>query len=403
MTHSFSDDAPQDRAADSSLPPYGRLTAAPATFRAFGWRDAIAQGLYQSQVLRCIQAFSDGFQLAFVRGSSWPRCQRVKTGRYVILCYHRVGIGGIPFYSELSTELFEAQMCYLRKRFRVLSLEEVCSRLADPTATDSGVAVTFDDGYRDIYSNAFPTLQKYRIPATVFLTVNSIETGQVAWYDRIFLALQAIPSERLELELDRLRQFNLSSFENRLAAAQEIVSALRGLPDERRRECCSTIEKHARLPEKELDNRMLDWRHVQTMQRAGISFGSHTMTHPVVSRLTFADMETELTESKRILESKLDRPVLDFAFPFGKLADCGLETAWPVLSRCGYRSAATTELGVNTRAAHTAALYRAQIGEERSLAMFALRLNQLFLFGHSVGQASGPRSAFPAECGGRVQ
>jgi len=360
--------------------------------RRFEWREGIAQGLYHSGLLRLMQSFSGSFQLQFVQGSSWPRWQRVTTPKYVILCYHRIGTGGVPFYSELPTELFEAQMCYLKKRFRLFSLEEVCRGLQDPASADFGVAVTFDDGYRDTYTNAFPILQRYQIPATVFLTVDSIETGQVAWYDRIFLILQVLSAGTLELELDRPRQFELSSREARIVTALEIVSLLRTLPDRRRRECCTDLEKRVKLPQKELANRMLDWHQVQTMKRAGISFGSHTMTHPVVSRLTPVEMEKELTESKRILETKLDCPVLDFAFPFGKLEECGLEITSPVMSRCGYRSAATTELGVNTRAMNTFALYRAQIGGERNLAMFAFRLHQLFLF---AGSASPPANSKP--------
>jgi peptidoglycan/xylan/chitin deacetylase (PgdA/CDA1 family) len=366
--------------------------------RRFEWREGIAQGLYHSGLLRLMQSFSRSFQLQFVQGSSWPRWQRATTPKYVILCYHRVGTGGVPFYSELSKELFEAQMAYLKERFRLLSLEEVrrglqdSAGLQDPAAADFGVAVTFDDGYRGVFENAFPILQKYQIPATVFLTVDSIETGQVAWYDRIFLILQVLPAGRLELELDRLRHFELSSREARIVTALEIMSLLRTLPDWRRRECCADLEKRVRLPQEELADRMLNWHQVQTMQRAGISFGSHTMTHPVVSRLTPAEMEKELIESKRILETKLDCPVLDFAFPFGKLEECGLEITSPMMSRCGYRSAATTELGVNTRAMNTFALYRAQIGGERNLAMFAFRLHQLFLFADS---ASPPVNSKP--------
>jgi len=53
----------------------------------------------------------------------------------------------------------------------------------------AGVAITFDDGYRSAYTIAFPILQKYRLPATIYLTAESVETGQVAWYDRVFLAI----------------------------------------------------------------------------------------------------------------------------------------------------------------------------------------------------------------------
>jgi hypothetical protein len=70
--------------------------------------------------------------------------------------------------------------------------------------------------------------------------------------------------------------------------------------------------------------------------------------------------------------------VKDFAYPFGQPADCGL-AAEAILRRCGYRSAATTSWGVNAPGGNLYQLRRVQIGEDRSLAMFAFQLNRIFL------------------------
>lgn len=122
------------------------------------------------------------------------------------------------------------------------------------------------------------------------------------------------------------------------------------------------------------------------MDRVGISFGSHTMSHPVVSRETPLEMETELLDSKRILEQRLGHAVESFAFPFGKREECGL-AAREILARGGYRSAVTTEWGLNTPHSDPLQLNRVSIGDERSLAMFAFQLNRLFLR-NSVDPAS---------------
>jgi hypothetical protein len=214
----------------------------------------------------------------------------------------------------------------------------------------------------------------------VFLTVNAIETGQAAWYDRIFLALNVMQRRELEIELDRVRYFTLSSPQQRLGVAIEIITCLRKLPNWRRKECCTALETLVELPQAKLASCMMNWQEAQTMRKAGIAFGSHTLSHPVVSQLTPEELETELAESKQILEEKLDAPILDFAFPFGHLADCGMERTLPVVARCGYRSASTAYPGVNTADINPLSLLRVQIGIEHDLAMFALRLNQLFLF-----------------------
>ena len=363
--------------------PDGTLDASLTGRAGLDWRKVLANGLYHVGLMRLMQKISDRVEVEFSPQSKWPRLRSANAPKFVILCYHRVGLGGIPLYSELPPEVFEAQMCFLKKNYRLLSLEELRRCLQEPDKCDSGVAVTFDDGYRDVYTVAFPILHRYQIPTTVFLTVDSIETGQVAWYDRIFLILRVLPPGIFEVELDRLRRFELSSVHSRLCAALEIMSCLRALPDGRRKECCAALEKRVKLSQNDLADRMLSWQQVQAMQRAGIVFGSHTVSHPVVSRLTPAEMERELRESKQILEARLGRPMLDFAFPFGKFPDCALETSSAVVTRCGYRSAMTTVPGVNTPAANPLALRRVQIGEERDLATFALRLNQLFLIAHS--------------------
>jgi len=338
----------------------------------------LARGLYHGGGLRVLQKVSQAYELRTVSKGVLPRWRRVASPKFVILCYHRVGTGGVPLYSSLATTVFEAQMRFLRKRYRIVSLDRLCEELQDPESVEQSVAVTFDDGYRGLYTEAFPILQKYGIPATIFATVSAMETGEVLWYDRIFLALNVAPAGVLTLELDRLRRFNLLSPAARFCSALEIVQCLRQLSDVRRKECCAELEKKIALPQEELADRMLTWEQIRTMHRAGIAFGSHTLTHPVISQLTPTEMERELGESKQILEEKLDSPVCDFAFPFGHPADCGA-AAGEVLARCGYRSAATTIWGVNVPGANPYQLRRVQIGEEGSLALFAFRLCQLFL------------------------
>lgn len=368
-----------------------------------GWRESVATALYHGGIVRAMQGISRYLEADADSRSRWPRLRRASSPKYVILCYHRVGTGGVPLYSELPQSVFEAQMRFLWKRHRIVSLQEVVNGLENGDNAGPGVAVTFDDGYQGVFTEAFPVLRDYQIPATVFLTAESIETGRVAWYDRIFLILQVLPAGRLDLEFDGPRSFDLSSPQTRLQAATEIMHALRALPDSRRKERCADLERRVQLDESQLTGRMLNWGQVKIMQQAGISFGSHTMTHPVVGRLTTSEMEEELTASKRCLEAKLDCPVLDFAFPFGQFSDCGLDVSSGVLARCGYRSSVTTVPGVNTTVIDRFALRRVQLGEEHNLAMFAFRLSQLLLSAGRLGPAGDPKEASPVLPGSPAQ
>jgi peptidoglycan/xylan/chitin deacetylase (PgdA/CDA1 family) len=308
----------------------------------------------------------------------FPRFERINTPKFVILCYHGIGESGNPLGVAPTGELFEAQMRFLRENYRVASLDEACRELSGGAKFEPGVVITFDDGYRSAYTVALPILQKYGLPATVYLTLESVETGQVAWYDRVFLAMAVAPSGELQLDLQGSWRFQLNSPEDRLRAALEVVALLRTLPNSQRRCCCALLENKIGLPQNALSSRVLSWEEIHTMHQAGIAFGSHTLTHPVVSQLAPQELEQELGASKCLLEKKLGIPVLDFAFPFGKASDCS-PAALEMLSRCGYRSAVTTVPGVNTPRVNPFELRRLQVGSDGSLARFAFDLGRAFL------------------------
>src|SRR2546423_4747294 len=243
------------------------------------------------------------------------RIRRNLGPRFVILCYHRIGVGGVRFYSQLPVAQFEQQMRYLRSNCRVVSLNQLVQELNHGIASAPAVAVTFDDGYLGTYTEAFPILRKYAIPATVYLTAGCIETGEVAWYDRVFLALQVMTKKSYEVRIPHYRRFELHSYEARLGAATELIGYLRTLPNDRRMQECTDLEKQVTMPQPELANRMMNWNQIREMQKTGISFEAHTMTHPVLSRLDPQSLTYELSESKRIIEERLQSEVKHFAYP----------------------------------------------------------------------------------------
>jgi peptidoglycan/xylan/chitin deacetylase (PgdA/CDA1 family) len=257
-------------------------------------------------------------------------------------------------------------------------MEEVCRELRGDSISTPGIAITFDDGYRSVYTTALPILREYNIPATVYLTVETVETGLAAWYDRVFLAMALAPNGNLQLDLDGPWHFELNSSEQRLHAALELVAFLRSLPNSRRCELFALLERKMGLSPQAISGRILTWEQIHSMSKAGISFGSHTRTHPVVSQLSQTELALELSDSKRLLENRIDGPVLDFAYPFGKVSDCSA-AALRMLCHCGYRSAVTTVPGVNTPHLNRYELRRLQVGSDVSLARFAFDLNQALL------------------------
>lgn len=342
------------------------------------WRRIVASGLFYSGALRIMQSLSRRFELHVGGPRAQISLRPVRQSKSVILCYHRVGTGGVPLFSELPPDIFAAQMLFLRRHYRMVSLDQLCDELENPRAAGQSVAITFDDGYADLFHHAFPVLEEHKIPATIFLPVASIEAALPPWYDRVFLALKVFTGDRFDIVLDRPRSFHLPSLAARIWAASKIIEFLRSVPEFRRKEYCAHIERHVALPDEELAGRMLTWEQVRAMSRAGIDFGSHSMTHPVVSQLNPEEMIHEVADSKKLLEERLGKPIRHFAFPFGKQADCS-STACQVLASCGYRSAATTIDGFNSAGQDLYGLHRVSFGDEWFLPMFAFQLGRLFL------------------------
>lgn len=347
-------------------------------------RDLVARGLYHTGVLSGLRGVPQSYE--------WqPRAglRRVNKPKFVILCYHRVGSGGVPLFSALSPRLFEAQMRYLRDNYRIVSLDQLYRECQEPAQAKPAVVVTFDDGYRDLYRYAFPALRKYQVPATIYLVAGSIESGEVPWYDRVFLLFRHSPAV-LDLSRFGLGQWELDDPQSSLEAAWTLICQMRGMPDSKRQQICEALAGMPGVPPEDLRDRMLTWEQIREMQSEGISFGGHTMTHPVVSQLGPVALEYELGDSKQLLESRLQKAVTDFAYPFGKPEDCG-SWAPQVLARFGYRTAATTVLGVNSPLTHCYSLRRMQIGDDGSVATFAFDLWRLMLESAAAGDGAVAR------------
>jgi peptidoglycan/xylan/chitin deacetylase (PgdA/CDA1 family) len=352
------------------------------------WKDVVATGIHRSGLLRVSESLAD--QYAANAGESHGVGPRA-----AIVCYHRIGTDGVPVYNGLPAKIFESQIAFLRTHYRVVSLEKLVCELKEGGSTKPSVAITFDDGYVGTYLEAFPILKRYQVPATVYLTVGSIETGEIAWYDKIFLAFQVAEGDQLTVDFEgESLTFSLGSRQGRLQSATSLIRRLRNLPNRRRVDFCRGFDQEHPLPSQATRERMLNWRQAIEMLRDGVSFGGHTMTHPVVSTLTPDETLGELAESKTLAEERLGEPVLDFAFPFGDLGSCG-QHAVDLLPRLGYRSAVSMAEGINTREANPFLLRRTGLVEYRCVSFAAIKLNDLFWRGSTSPATCGPGAIMP--------
>jgi peptidoglycan/xylan/chitin deacetylase (PgdA/CDA1 family) len=93
----------------------------------------------------------------------------------VILMYHQIAKRtSDPWSLSVSPEHFDQQMTYLRKHHQVLPLPELADMVRKRRIYKDVVAITFDDGFQDNFTTAFPILQRHKLPATFFISTNLV-------------------------------------------------------------------------------------------------------------------------------------------------------------------------------------------------------------------------------------
>ena len=263
--------------------------------------------------------------------------------RITLLMYHKVNPERDVLGLSISPEFFEQQLQYLKSRFQVITLKEAASLLAAGELSGEYAVLTFDDGYRDNYDHAFPLLQKYQLPATIFVTVSAVETGHFGWHSFD----QAILNSREET-LD-LTGFDLGAFDIRTRSAREetIRQLHRALKqcDHEKREAVTGKVIAAYSAHAGCERIMLDWNETRTMHDSGlVAIGSHTMTHPILTRVAGDRARWEIAHSKTAIEERLGSQVDLFAYPNGTPQDFD-DGIVDILKGAGYSVACTTTPG----------------------------------------------------------
>jgi peptidoglycan/xylan/chitin deacetylase (PgdA/CDA1 family) len=174
-----------------------------------------------------------------------------------ILIYHRIAdVKDDPHRLCVSPSNFQEQMRYLKENFNIIPLVKLVQDIRNKKIQNNSMVITFDDGYVDNLHNALPVLEKFNIPATIFLTSDYIGLDKPFYWD------------------------------------ENTTPEYRGRP-------MTTYEA------KKLSSSRL------------IEIGGHTASHPKLATLPETDQSREINEGKKRLEEILGIPLLSFAYPFG--------------------------------------------------------------------------------------
>jgi peptidoglycan/xylan/chitin deacetylase (PgdA/CDA1 family) len=276
-----------------------------------------------------------------------------------ILTYHRFSS---TFYPNGQAAL-ERQCAFLKRHFHVAPLSEISRSLSDGgRLAPCTLAVTIDDGYRDFLTDAMPVFDKWKIPATVYL-ISDFSDGKLwPWWDQVSFAVMRSRKEFVSIRVgETVEELRLTSSAERENAVSRIAARVVRVPDRVRLRLVETLGAafEVEIPrEAPSEYAALSWDDVRELADAGIEFGAHTKTHPVLPNVEGADLVLEeIAGSRARIEQELRRPVIHFCYPNGDWND---ETE-RMVARCGFATAATTQTGLNRQGADRYRLKRLSV------------------------------------------
>ncbi len=269
--------------------------------------------------------------------------------RLTIVTYHRVAEPNenktsLPFLF-VSKDKFEKQIRFFKKHYHIINFQQLNTLKNNSKIPWNSLIVTFDDGYEDVYFNAFPSLRNLSIGATVFLVTGAIENGQKPfWWDRAYYYFTQLGDKN---SVGVIKNFDIShekllrKFDQNRSQFFKIMNKL---DSEKIEMMLDEIQCKYDLSDDNLlaDNMLLSKDQIEEMSET-IEFGSHSCNHINILNLDHDMLGYEIQNSRVILEKMIGKLVHVFSYPAGNVS----EDVKKIVENAGYEFAVTTEVGIN--------------------------------------------------------
>ena len=283
---------------------------------------------------------------------------------------------------HLHIDVFRSHLEYLKRHYHVISLDQLVDHYSRGTSIpDRSVVITIDDGYRSVYTLAYPLLKEYGFPATVFLPTDFVEKRELLWPDRLEHALNRTSVTRSEVTIvDERVAYNLRDKASKMACDSALRSRLKLAPQESMPAILGDIERSLGLGPPAAANvpeiyHALEWPEILEMSQSGLmSFGSHTVSHVILSRCGLERARTELVLSRQLIEQQTGGSCTLFCYPNGRVG-CFDERTKGLLREVGYSCGLTTVAGLNDEHSDPYELKRLSIEDRGNLDRFKLNLS----------------------------
>lgn len=294
--------------------------------------------------------------------------RKLNKNKVLIVMYHGVSDSPTSLFCwwQLPFKKFEWQINFLKKNYTILPLREVAEKLdRNEKLPDNVAVITFDDGYRNNYTVAYPLLKKLGIPATIFLATNFIGNKKLLWPDQLYIILRETKKQKLDLTKYGWGVFDLSTLELKREAVDQIGDYFKTVSLDEKYKILGKIKSdlEEEQPLKGLpDFEMLSWEEVETMTKEGlVDFAAHTCSHEILSRLHTPVLRDEIINSCKKVQQGNEQVM--FAYTNGRPQDFD-RRAKSVLKEINALCAVTTISGLNSSSEDLYELKRISIGDD---------------------------------------
>ncbi len=331
-------------------------------------------------------------------GGGFELGRRLSRRRLVVLTYHRI-IGeerkesAVRPPDSVFTSEFAKHIEYLVHHYHIATGEEVRLFFTEKRRLpDNSVFITFDDGYENNCIEAFPILLQHGATAAFFLTTGFIgRSGARLWFDKLDALLSVTATGPV---LDCLKRVGLPASVKEAAGLRQWIKRLA------RPERDAVIEELAqRLGADEHAGNgrgvtnLMTWDQAREMANAGMTFGSHTVSHQILPSATPEQVQEELVSSRLKIENETGRPCWCFAYPNGERSDFRVSDQ-VALKAAGYTCAFTQMPGFISTKSDPYALPRIPIPGSNDIHAFASRVTGIH---HGLHRLSFSNTSHPPQ------
>lgn len=244
--------------------------------------------------------------------------QALNKNKPLILMYHR--IIEKEFITGITPAELDQQLSYVAKHFNVVPMNQLIADLHNNRVKPYTLAITFDDGHHDFFSNAWPILKKYNLPATLYITTGFVSGDCWLWPDALKFILLNAKKTSITTAIGNLD----ISKANHWPAWHTIGDHCLTLGIAERNNFLNDLAESAEvtLPSAPCDPfHGVTWEEVQQMVNEGLDIGSHTRTHPILKGLPESTIDDELNGSIQDIERRISKRPTGLCYPNGRPQD----------------------------------------------------------------------------------